>query len=401
MSIADQNGKALHWLLSLANFAVGMGAFAVIGVLSPIASGFHVEVATAGFLMTVYALVYAVAAPLLVSASGKVDRAWVVTSGLAVCSLGAALGALSPSFGWLLFARALMAAGSGLVTPVAAAVGVATATPEHRGRALATIYAGFPLAQALGVPVGAWLGYAFGFRSTFGVIAVITAIAAVVLAIAVPRGLVVQRTSLAVLASTVASPRLLGAVSFMTFFMAAIFSLYTYLGSFLEVRHGLTRGGITAMFLVFGLGAMAGNALGGALTDRIGSLRTLALLGAAQMLLMPVLTVVHAPLFVTGALIGFWSVCGWSSNVPQQARLASLDPARAPVLLSLHSSAIYIGSSIGSSVGGRVLSAFGHDALGFLGAAFAAAALGSLGAVAGSAARPALAPTSAPRASIP
>ena len=396
MTTENENRRGLHWLLSLSNFAVGMGAFSVIGVLSPVARSLHVSVATAGFLMTMYALVYAVASPLLVSATGKVDRVWVLTSGLAITCTGAALGALAPTFGWLLVARALMAAGSGLVTPVAASVGVATARPEHRGHALATVYAGFPLAQALGVPVGAYLGYVYGYQATFLAVAAITAIAAVVLGTAVPRGLVVQRTSLATLGTVIASPRLLGAVSFISFFMAAIFSLYTYLASFLEVRHGLDRAGVTAMFLVFGFGAMAGNALGGALTDRIGSLRTLALLCTAQMVVMPLLTALHVPLGVTAALIGLWSICGWSVNVPQQARLAALDPERAPVLLALHSAAIYIGSSVGSSLGGRVLSLFGHDALGFLGATFAAAALGSLGLLTATARRTATAAASSP-----
>jgi len=133
------------------------------------------------------------------------------------------------------------------------------------------------------------------------------------------------------------------------------------------------------MFLVFGFGAMAGNVLGGGLTDRIGPMRTIALLCAAQMLVMPALTLWSVSALATGALIAIWSVCGWSVNVPQQARLAALDLARAPVLLALHSAAIYIGSSVGSAVGGRVLARYGHEGLGLLGAAFAAAALLSVG----------------------
>jgi predicted MFS family arabinose efflux permease len=230
------------------------------------------------------------------------------------------------------------------------------------------------------VPLGAYLGYAWGFRATFSVIAGFALAAALVLAVAVPRRLEVQRTSLATLGSVLASPRLLVAVSFISLFMAAIFSLYTYLASFLEHRHGLLQGGIPAMFLVFGFGAMAGNALGGGLTDRIGPARTIAFLCAAQMIVMPVLTLWSVSTLVTGAFIAIWSVCGWSVNVPQQARLAALDPARAPVLLALHSAAIYIGSSVGSAMGGRVLERFGHGGLGVLGAAFAGAALLSVGA---------------------
>jgi predicted MFS family arabinose efflux permease len=120
--------------------------------------------------------------------------------------------------------------------------------------------------------------------------------------------------------------------------------------------------------LVFGAGAILGNAFGGFLTDRIGPFRALVLLCSVQFVAMPALTLLHVPLLLTGALILGWSVFGWSVNVPQQARLAALDPARAPVLIALHAAAIYVGTSVGSLVGGRVLIHFGHSVLGLVGA---------------------------------
>ncbi len=70
-------------LLAFANFTIGMGAFVVIGILSPVAQAFAVDKAQAGWLMTVYAIVYAIGSPLLVA-------------GLAVFSTGA--GRQSPGY---------------------------------------------------------------------------------------------------------------------------------------------------------------------------------------------------------------------------------------------------------------------------------------------------------------
>jgi DHA1 family inner membrane transport protein len=61
-------------LFSFVTFVIGLGAFVVVGLLSRIAADFHVGVATAGLLMTVYGLTYAVTSPLLVSAVGSVNR---------------------------------------------------------------------------------------------------------------------------------------------------------------------------------------------------------------------------------------------------------------------------------------------------------------------------------------
>ena len=64
----------LFWL-ALCNFAVGMGAFVVVGVLSPLAESFAISKAQAGWVMTAYALVYAVASPVLWPARCRSPRA--------------------------------------------------------------------------------------------------------------------------------------------------------------------------------------------------------------------------------------------------------------------------------------------------------------------------------------
>ena len=111
--------KGLLPLLALANFVIGMGAFVVVGILTPFAADMGVTPATAGWLMTAYALVYAVSSPVLVALTGRFDRKTVLLAGLSLFGLGAIAAALSPSFAAVLAARALMAVGGGLVTPVA------------------------------------------------------------------------------------------------------------------------------------------------------------------------------------------------------------------------------------------------------------------------------------------
>jgi predicted MFS family arabinose efflux permease len=278
----------------------------------------------------------------------------------------------------LLIARTLMAAGGALTTPVAMAVGAASVEPAQRGKALAVVYTGFTLAQVLSIPAGAWLGYAFGWRWAFGILAVLSLIAAVVLYVRVPRGLAVPPTSLKILGRLLTTARPVWAVMFTALFLSALFCLYTFLAPFVEQRHGLGRTGVTAMLLLFGVAGVLGNAMGGFLTDRIGSVRTLAALCIAQIIIMPFLTLTYLPLIATGVVIALWSLSSWSVHVPQQARLAALDPQHAPVLLALHAGGLYVGGSVGSAIGGLALERWGVDALGPTGAIFAVLALASL-----------------------
>jgi predicted MFS family arabinose efflux permease len=59
----------------------------------------------------------------------------------------------------------------------------------------------------------------------------------------------------------------------------------------------------------------------------------------------------------------------------QQARLVALDPALAPVSLSLNSSAIYFGSAMGAAAGALVIADRATERLGWVAAAFGLAAL--------------------------
>lgn len=370
--------RTLLFLLAFANFVVGMGAFVVVGVLSPLADAFGIDKGTAGWVLTAYALVYAVASPVLVALSGALDRRTVLAAGFALFLAGAAGAALAPSFALLLVARAVMAVGAGLITPVAASIGVALVEPQARGRALATVFGGLTLSQVLGVPVGAWAGYAYGWHAAFFGVVGLSVLALAAVLWAVPRGLKVPLTSLATLGAVLVRPRLVAAVGFTVLFIAGLYNLYTYLGPFLEGRLGLGRDGITAMLALFGLGAVLGNVMGGMLTDRIGPGRTLVGLCAAQIVLMPVLTLVPLGLVATAALVAVWSLCAWSFMVPQQARLAALDPASTPVLFALNAAAIYIGGSLGALSGGAILAAQGIAPLGLGGAVLVILALTSL-----------------------
>jgi DHA1 family inner membrane transport protein len=58
---------------------------------------------------------------------------------------------------------------------------------------------------------------------------------------------------------------------------------------------------------------------------------------------------------------------GFATNSGQQARLGGLSPRLTPALMSLNTSAIYLGHAVGASGGGLVLSHWGYGQLHWLG----------------------------------
>lgn len=361
--------------LSAANFAIGMGAFVVIGILTPIARDFDLTTDQAGVAMTAYAVAYAVGSPLLVALTGGVARRVVLAAGLAVFALAALLAVLAPNAEALFAARVLAALGAGVVTPVAAGVAAAASAPEARGKALAAAFFGLTLAQVLGVPAGAWIGYTFGWRAVFGLTACLTLASLIAVWFLVPRSMPFQVNSLRSLGAALSDLRSVLAVMFTALIMGAIYVFYTYAAPTLEARMSLQRDGVSLFLFIFGIGAVFGNILGGALTDRIGAFRTLVFVAVAQIALLPVYSLLPLPIWAVYAHAFIWSVCGWCFAASQQTRLVSLGPDRANVMLALNAAAIYVGVSFGSYVGGATLRELGVDALGFVAAGVAALAL--------------------------
>jgi MFS transporter, DHA1 family, inner membrane transport protein len=353
------------WAFAFGNFAIGMGAFVVVAVLSPIAGDLGMSKAEAGLVMTVYAVSYAVLSPLLVSLTGRIDRRTVLITGLSVFVASALIAALSQSALLLYLARVLGAAGAGIVTPIAASVAFSVAAPEERGRALSRVFAGMTLAQALGLPVGGFLGYTFGWQSVFVVVAVLSAISLALVVRLVPRNVPSQVSSLRTLGAALADWRSMLSVLVTASFTTAAYAVYTYVAPLFEQTMGFGRDGITLMLIVYGIGAVAGNWAAGFVTDRFGPFRSLLAMAVELALISPVYSLLPVPVPVL-VIIGFLTALfGWAFMVPQQARLVRQTPERQSVVLSLNAAAIYVGASAGSGIGALVVAGYGLEALGF------------------------------------
>ncbi|TVT30612.1 MFS transporter, partial [Amycolatopsis rhizosphaerae] len=145
-------------VLTVATFAVGTDAFVINGVLPQISASLHVGVGTAGQLVSVFALAYAVLSPVLAAATGTWPRRAVLLGAFGLFVLGNALTALAPGYGFALAARVVAAAGAAAITPTASGVAAALAPPERRGSAMSLVTLGLVSSTALGVPLGTLLG---------------------------------------------------------------------------------------------------------------------------------------------------------------------------------------------------------------------------------------------------
>jgi len=116
-----------------------------------------------------YLLGYLVALPLLGRVADVCGRGRVFVATLAIFMAGSLLVAVSPSFAWLIVARALQAVGGGGVVPVAMAIVVDELPPSRRALGLGAIAAASEAGALLGPLWGGAITELAGWRWVFWV----------------------------------------------------------------------------------------------------------------------------------------------------------------------------------------------------------------------------------------
>ncbi|MER6122193.1 MFS transporter, partial [Streptomyces sp. NPDC001795] len=346
-------------LLALGTFAVGTDGMVMAGILPLIARDLDISLTAAGQVVTVFALSYGILAPVLATVTAKWPRRRALLTALAVFTLANSLTALAPSYGVLLGTRVLAAVGAALYTPTANAVATTLVPPERRGRAIAVVMGGLTVATALGVPLGTWIGRT-DWRETMWLVTGLGAAAFTGLALLLrelPQP--VSGLSLRDRLSPLADPRVLGAA--LTTFLVFLAFQTTYIYYTLATRPatGGDQDRLTLLLLVSGIAAVGGSQLGGRLVDRWGPRPVILSACVAYLALAAAQPWTLRTMPTALAASALTPLAGWSIAVALIARLASLEPAKAPVLVSLNSSALYLGMAAAGGTGSLAIALFG------------------------------------------
>jgi DHA1 family inner membrane transport protein len=367
----------LLYLFALTNLVIGTGAFVLSGILQPLATSLQVSVPAAGQAVTVYALASAGLAPIVLLATGRWPRKHALLLALALVAIGGMVCALATSLPVLLVGRALMGMGS-VFTALVAGITVALVAPHLRGRALSIAFLGMSLSYAVGVPLGTWMGLRWGWQVPVWATAIACVAAGLLLLARLPRHIDAPGASFAGLGQALRQAPMLRVLLRTLLYFVAIFCVFGYAGPVLLALNPLTPGELAFTLVMFGLSGVAGTMTGGWALDRFGAIRTLRVqlaVLAAMMVLVP-LTRGHPALTVVVFVI--WGVAGFGMMAPQQVLLASRWPAQAPLLMSLNSSMLYVGTAMGAVLGGLMAGSLGFERLAWAGLPFALAALATL-----------------------
>src|SRR5699024_1072239 len=151
----------------IAAVTVGLVELIVGGILPKIADDLEVSIGSAGQLITVFALVYAIAGPILLSLTGKFERKNLLLVTLFVFFLGDVMTYFGTAFVWIMIARVITAMSASLVISLALVIAGKIVAPTHRAKAIGLIFMGVSSALVLGVPIGILVADMIGWRALF------------------------------------------------------------------------------------------------------------------------------------------------------------------------------------------------------------------------------------------
>jgi DHA1 family inner membrane transport protein len=345
--------------LAAAYFVVGTTSLLVVAISAPLATDLQVSPAAVANLLTIFALTFAVAAPLAQVLLGQLPRRRLLMAGLAVLSGATALAALVDGY-WQLFALRIAAgAGAALVGPMASAIGAGLVRPEQQGRALALVFSGMMLATVLGVPLAAWLGGWLGWRWVFLLVGTVGIAATVAVAALVHDRSHGAAVTLPGLLNVLTTRRTGMSVATTLLQMAAQFATYALIVPFVLERMGGTDAWAVAILFAFGVGGLLGNVVAGSMADRLGADRTIWTSFAGLAVVFALLLAAPAHAWIALALAIAWAVTGTMFQAPQQKRLVGLSPEARGLLLACNASALYIGMAAGAFIAGVAYESLG------------------------------------------
>lgn len=357
--------------LAIGAFGIGVTEFSPMGMLPNIAADLGVSIPAAGLLVSAYALGVLLGAPLMTLTTGKIPRRYLLIGLMGIFTLGNLMSALATDYYSLLIARVVTSLNHGAFFGVGSIVAASVVAPDKRAGAVAAMFLGLTLATIGGVPLAAWFGDTFGWRTAFWGITGLGVLAMLALWFALPH--VPQPKTGGVLAEIRVLGRgpVLSALALTVIGSSAMFTVFTYIAPILASETHASTGFITAMLVLYGVGLTLGNMWGGKAADRSVDRTLIVSLGALIVILLAFTVLMRWPLPAAIAIL-LWGIASFAIVPPLQMRVMEAAKDAPNLASAVNIGAFNLGNAVGAALGGAVINAgLGYPAISLAGAMMA------------------------------
>lgn len=343
------------YFLMIISFVIGMVELIISGILDLIANDLHVSLGQAGYLITVFSLIFAVASPILLIMTSKVERKKLTLICLVIFLFGNLVTLFAPNYPIVFLGRVISAISGALLIILCLVMAPNLVEPKYRGRAIGTVSMGVSGSLVLGVPLGLVLGNLFNWRAPFMLISILTVLAIIGVYFFMDKVEPRPSTPLKIQLATLKSKKISFAHLTTFLYMTGHSVLYAYLKPYLQETTLLGATMISVVYFLFGVAAVSGGGLGGTMADLFGSKRTiiLSIIGLGTVLFFLPYTTAILPILLICLMV--WGMFSWVISPAMQSYLIETSPESADIQQSLSNSSLHLGIAFGSLIGGLVI----------------------------------------------
>ncbi len=360
----------------MGGFAIGTTEFGTMGLVPYFSKGLHIDIESAGQVISAYALGVVVGAPILAVGTAKLPKRTVLIGLMLFFALGNLLCAFAPTFGWMMAFRFIAGLPHGAYFGVACLVAADLVPPGKRTQAISYVLTGLTIATIFGVPLANEIGQLVSWRWAFVLVTLLAAgTAAAVWALVPQRDEDLKSKNPLDELSALKNKDVwltlgIGAIGF-----GGMFAVYTYLDSTLLQVTKAQPFMQPVVLALFGVGMTLGNLVTARLADK-------ALLPTIAGVLIWSALVMAAYWFMTGhvwsmGLAAFLIGNGGGLCSPLQARLMNVAGKAQTLAAALNHSAMNTANALGPVLAGLAIGAgFGLPSSGWVGCVLALGGLG-------------------------
>ncbi|OFA12068.1 purine efflux pump PbuE [Lentilactobacillus sunkii] len=374
--------KVQSLVFVLVAFMLGCNEFIVVGILPDLSAQFHTPISTMGYLVTIFAMVYAVSTPFVTILTSRYSRYKTLLTLMIVFLIGNTLSALSVGYLTMMASRIITATTAGSIISLIMTFASTIAPRDKRASLVSWIFAGFSIASVFGVPIGVAVSTSFGWRYTFWGISVISICTFLLLTQILPKKVKQTKSTIKNQLTILLDPRIYYGVFLVLFTAATMYGYYTYIRPLLTTSMGFSTQSLNWLLFIIGIMSIISNRLSGMMAEKPNSLQKTPLFYVADILLLAVFPFALHSKIAGLAIILVLTLIVTIINSPVQIHFLNLAEKEYPQALvfasSLSSIFFNFGISLGSASASSMVGIVGLDRISIGSVVFAALSLAFL-----------------------
>lgn len=354
------NNKLIVLILTIGVFGILNTEMGFIGLIPQIAKQFNVTTATAGWLVSVFAIGIALSGPITPLLLSKIERKKVMLFVLTIFVISNLISVFTSSFAVLLLARIIPAIFHPVYTALAFSVAADSVDKKDAPKAVSRVFIGVSAGMVVGVPIVNFLATQFNLQIALSFFALINLIVLILTLFFVPTMPSESSHSYGSQLKVLKRPLTWISIIAAIFFNAAIFGVYSYLTDYLNIVTEIHGNLVSITLFLYGFSNILGNIIAGKL---------LTMIPKKAMLLLPfALIIVYGFMFSLGSffipmmvITMIWGILAGLTANTTQFMITSSAPDAPDLSNGIFLSAVNTGTTIGTFIGGLFIATLGSN----------------------------------------